>query len=55
MSRKGKKGFHRLENHELTDFTSLQRGSDSGSEVELDLRPQSDRDDARYDGGGRNR
>lgn len=52
MSRKGKKGFHRLENHELTDFTSLQRDSDS--EVELDLRPR-DRDDGQYDvgtGGG---
>ena len=36
MSRKSKKGFKRLENHELTEFTSLNGGpGDSGSESEL--------------------
>ena len=34
MSRKSKKGFKRLENHELSEFTSLNPG-ESGSESEL--------------------
>ncbi len=55
MSRKGKKGFQRLEDHELTEFTSLQK-SGSDSEVELDLRPSDiDQEDGRYGGGGASR
>lgn len=38
MSRKSKKGFKRLENHELTEFTTLNGGAgDSESEDLLDL------------------
>ena len=39
MSRKSKKGFKRLENHELTEFTTLNGGGagDSESEDLLDL------------------
>lgn len=39
MSRKSKKGFKRLENHELTEFTTLNGGDagDSESEDLLDL------------------
>ena len=38
MSRKSNKGFKRLENHELTEFTTLNGGAgDSESEDLLDL------------------
>lgn len=39
MSRKSKKGFKRLENHELTEFSTLNggRAGDSESEDLLDL------------------
>ena len=38
MSRKSKRGFKRLENHELTEFTTLNgEAGDSESEDLLDL------------------
>ena len=36
MSRKSKRGFKKLQDHELAELASVQPGSDS--EVELDLR-----------------
>ena len=44
MSRSGKGGFSRLESHELEQFAGMQGGGDSESEVELDLRGESDTD-----------
>ena len=45
MSRKSKKGFKRLENHELTEFTTLNGGAgDSESEDLLDLAGANDRE-----------
>ena len=34
MSRKSRKGFQKLENHELAEFTTLQ-GEESGSDSEM--------------------
>ena len=45
MSRKSKKGFKRLENHELTEFSALNGGAgDSESEDLLDLTEGEGRD-----------
>ena len=37
MSRKSKKGFKRLENHELTEFTALNGGGGAGDSESEDL------------------
>ena len=34
MSKRSKKGFRKLENHELSEFTTLQ-GEESGSDSEM--------------------
>ena len=48
MSKRSKKGFRKLENHELSEFTTL-KGEESGSDSEM---IEIERDDRIYRRGG---
>lgn len=50
MSKHSRKGFKKLENHELTEFTTL-RGEDCGSDSELEAM-ELERENISRSGGG---